>query len=316
MGPRPHSEDALGPALTPVPRLAPACAGLHLCGGQLRLCPDGRHRRLQPRRAPAEPPALGCGPLGGVALPAASKKARPPGSSSHTPCPLFPTHPCTTAADSQGFRVFTIDHGPESDVPTAHPPGGQGLEAAGEAPAPAPSSGRASPWPPLRLDLVHRWDDLSSPSVVTPGEALLTPAGGGPAGWLRSEVECTVGSKEGARVTRKSAQPAQWFPVGGRTILALQVGRSSGCVRACSYALEVAKCVCGFGPSARLDIGAPACCPAHPLGRAACWSSTTSAPARPWGWCARCREVRRVRFGGLQGTRSAMSRLSRGGSSP
>lgn len=42
-----------------------------------------------------------------------------------------------------------------------------------------------------RLDLAHRWAEPSPPAVVTPPEVLINS--GDVAGWLSSQLECTVG---------------------------------------------------------------------------------------------------------------------------
>jgi 3',5'-cyclic AMP phosphodiesterase CpdA len=83
-----------------------------------------------------------------------------------------------------------------------------------------------------RLDLKHRWDDVSNPPVVcTPPEELLCDPD---AGWLCSRVECAVGESVGgmassldegggAGATGEGGR-VRWFPAGGDVLLALQDG--------------------------------------------------------------------------------------------
>jgi 3',5'-cyclic AMP phosphodiesterase CpdA len=101
---------------------------------------------------------------------------------------------------SQGYELYTVDH---------------------------TDGGRK------RLDLKHRWEDVSTPPVVcTPAEELLCDPD---AGWLCSRVECDVGGDvvggmaspvEGAAAGAAAAASGrvQWFPAGGDVLLALQDG--------------------------------------------------------------------------------------------
>lgn len=65
----------------------------------------------------------------------------------------------------------------------------------------------------VRLDLAAAWADPSAPVPVTPEDQLLCDPD---AGWLCSQLDCKVGDNVDGYLT--------WFPVGDKTILALQAG--------------------------------------------------------------------------------------------
>jgi hypothetical protein len=72
------------------------------------------------------------------------------------PSVLLAVLPCCTAAGTaEGYELHTLDHG----------------------------SGA------LRLDLAHRWDDLSPPQPLLPEDELICDPS---AGWLCSKVDCSL----------------------------------------------------------------------------------------------------------------------------
>ncbi|GIL77319.1 hypothetical protein Vretifemale_6793 [Volvox reticuliferus] len=65
----------------------------------------------------------------------------------------------------------------------------------------------------LRLDMAAQWDDQEAPTPIIPEEELLCDPD---AGWLCSQIDCKVGDNSSGFIT--------WYPVGYKTILALQAG--------------------------------------------------------------------------------------------